>query len=150
MLGSSWVAAQLAASQEGLSSMSEWVNGMNYKSVISSLLECPTPGLKTTDTRVCCRETEWVQTYLCTFMAWRTGSTLSVPYTSLISVTSARFCSSVKSPVFSVWALLLLYLVPQCYTYIFRHTLSTEFRGRRCACSGITSLLVGEAVNPYC
>jgi hypothetical protein len=26
MLGSSWVAAQLAASQEGLSSMSEWVN----------------------------------------------------------------------------------------------------------------------------
>jgi hypothetical protein len=26
MLGSSWVAAQLAASQEGLSSMSEWVS----------------------------------------------------------------------------------------------------------------------------
>jgi hypothetical protein len=26
MLGSSWVAAQLAASQEGLSSVSEWVS----------------------------------------------------------------------------------------------------------------------------
>jgi hypothetical protein len=31
MLGSSWVAAQLAASQEGLSSMSEWVR---YRSTV--------------------------------------------------------------------------------------------------------------------
>jgi hypothetical protein len=31
MLGSSWVAAQLAASQEGLSSMNEWAMKTNFK-----------------------------------------------------------------------------------------------------------------------
>jgi hypothetical protein len=38
MLESSWVAAQLAASQEGLSSMSEWVSGMNMW--IRNRLDC--------------------------------------------------------------------------------------------------------------
>jgi hypothetical protein len=37
MLGSSWVAVQLAASQEGLSSMSEWVS--EWHGVISQEIE---------------------------------------------------------------------------------------------------------------
>jgi hypothetical protein len=37
MLGSSWVAAQVAASQEGLSSMSEWVNPCRFLAGSSGL-----------------------------------------------------------------------------------------------------------------
>jgi hypothetical protein len=36
MLGNSWGAAQVAASQEGLSSMSEWVSDINHIGCIAS------------------------------------------------------------------------------------------------------------------